>query len=920
MSEVDQKSSWDAFISYSRRDKDFVRCLIEHLQTYNQAPWIDWDDIPPLSEWRQEIRQGILSSSNFLFVLSPDSLASNECAKELECAVDSHKRLVPIVCRSIEGCAVPQALSSINWIFFNDPNNFEQSFQCLIQALNTDLDYIKAHTRLLTRADEWDSQKQDDSFLLRGRNLESVETWLANKSHHKPSLTRLQRDYIANSRIAETQRQKKETRNQRIALGSVASALVIVTMLGLITETRRRDAVAHEITALNSASIASLALGNPLEAMVQALRANIRLQKATWIEEPLRVETLSALGQTAYTIQERNRLEAHERGVESVEFSPNGQLIASGSRDGTLRLWTREGDLTATWPVSDGGRIIDISFSPDGQLLASGGEDTSIQLWNLEGELINTLERHDDNYGVEFSPDGQTIASASLDGKMRLWRVEGMAMVQSIEHPDMVLSVSFNPADASLVSSSMDGTLNILKPDGTTTTIKDEEREVLDVSFSPDGSVIASAGRNGILNLWQPDGTFLQKLTGGTRDFWATDFSADGQLIAATGVEQVIYIWRQDGTLVTTLPGHQATVRHLSFSPNEALLASASDDLSVRLWQWNNPWKNQLFGHTDSVNSVALNAKTQTLVSAGQDGTLKVWSATGELIKDLPTSLPWINAVAISPDGQWMVAGATNSKDSEQGQLHLWAADGEYQSLLGEQGQWISAVAFSPNSQLVAAASNDGLVQIRTLSGELQRSLDHTTLVYAIAFSPDGRMLAAAGVGSVNIWDVETGALTHTYTRSASIRSLSFSPDGKTLALGSSDRTVSLWPLQEPAPYPLEKKHGGEVYAVQFSPDGRQLASAGQDKTIRLWTAAGKEIATIGSHGATIKTLQFTADGSKVITGSEDKTLMIWDLNILDPDRLVSWSCDWLADYLRTNPNVSPEDRQLCQGGDPWMP
>ncbi len=920
MAETASSANLDVFISYSRRDKEFVEALTQHLEACDRTYWIDWRDILPLTEWRQEIRQGILAANNFLFVMSPDSLISDECLKEVECAVAVNKRLVPIVCQDISGCYVPPALAEINWIFFCGEATFDRAFEELRLALDRDLDYVKGHTRLLKLADEWDSQQRDDSFLLRGSNLEAVETWLYEKSNLSPALTQLQRDFVATSRVAETQRQKRAMRNQQMALGATAATLAVVTGLGLLAEVRRREAIRQELSALNYATTASLALNKPFEALLLGVRANRQLQKSRWIQGPLRAEAVSTLAQTATQVQQRNVIEGHSDYVYGVDVSADGQRLASASLDGTVKLWQPDGTPINTLPGPEGGALLDVSFSPDGQTLAAGGEDATVYLWNQAGDLLQRLSGHQGwiTY-VRFSPDGQRLASASLDGTVRLWQPDGKALAVLPGNESMVLSVSFNPVNNTLLSAGLDGRLNFWQADGALIKTTPTNTDIYEARVSPDGTTIAAAGTDGTVMLRSPEGSLLTTFEPvASEGFTSLAISPNGQFIAAAGLDRVIRLWRQDGTLVTTLPGHQAAVQHLAFSPDSTWLASAGEDLTVRLWQWDNPWLEQLRGHTQAINGLAVQPQTQQVVSGSQDGTLKLWSPEGELLQTLDATAAWINDVAVSPDGRWIVAVGQESDTSQVGLVQVWTETGETKGVLARQGQWVNVVAVSPDSQLIAAGSDDGVIQVRGWDGQVQQTVELGTNVLGVEFSPDGQLLAAAGLGTLKIWRRADAELVYSYDGSISINDLGFSPDSQTLVFANSDRTVGLWPLTEPEPRFLDKKHSGEVKAVQFSPDGRQFASAGQDNTIHLWTATGEEIATIGSHDGPITSLQFTPDGSHLVTGSEDNTLIIWDLSILNPDRLVSWSCDWLAGYLQNNPNVAEGDRTLCQGVAPW--
>src|SRR3954468_16499997 len=106
----------DVFISYSRRDEEFVVRVAAALEEQGKDVWRDKDDIAPAIEWREEIRLGIDASHVFTFVLSPDSLASQPCADELARAVETGKTIVPLVRREPDGAPVPDELSRLNYI------------------------------------------------------------------------------------------------------------------------------------------------------------------------------------------------------------------------------------------------------------------------------------------------------------------------------------------------------------------------------------------------------------------------------------------------------------------------------------------------------------------------------------------------------------------------------------------------------------------------------------------------------------------------------------------------------------------------------------------------------------------------------------------------------------------------------------
>jgi hypothetical protein len=236
----------DIFVSYSRRDSDFVQHLHTTLTESRYDTWVDWEDIPPTAAWWKMIEEGIESAHTCVFVISPDSVASKVCTQEIDHAVRHNKRLIPVVRRDVDNGQVHPALRELNWIFFRQQDNFDSAFQDLVNALNTDLDYAQAQARLLVRALEWQKKDRNSSFLLRGSNLEAAEKWLIQaRDEQQPSPTQLQREFITTSRRSASSR-------QRMLIGTLSILLFFAVGMGLfalvqksIAEQRQRQAEAN---------------------------------------------------------------------------------------------------------------------------------------------------------------------------------------------------------------------------------------------------------------------------------------------------------------------------------------------------------------------------------------------------------------------------------------------------------------------------------------------------------------------------------------------------------------------------------------------------------------------------------------------------------------------------------------------------
>jgi hypothetical protein len=120
----------DVFISYTRVDAEFVRGLHADLIQQGLDAWVDWEDIPPSSEWRQEVYRAVQGANAFVAVLSPEFGKSKVCAEELAEALKYGKRIVPIVCRPVRSVEVAPDLAKLNWVYCRAEDDRANAFSC----------------------------------------------------------------------------------------------------------------------------------------------------------------------------------------------------------------------------------------------------------------------------------------------------------------------------------------------------------------------------------------------------------------------------------------------------------------------------------------------------------------------------------------------------------------------------------------------------------------------------------------------------------------------------------------------------------------------------------------------------------------------------------------------------------------------
>ncbi|MGA9567697.1 MAG: TIR domain-containing protein [Candidatus Korobacteraceae bacterium] len=335
----------EVFISYARVDQGFARDLNHALQKLKRDTWIDWRSIPDSAEWRAEIFAAIDAADNFLFIISPDSLRSEMCKLEVAHALAGKKRVTTILYHPVDWNELLPGLREIQWIHYPELG-FDETFRRLIAALDTDLEWVRQHTRLAEKARDWENSKRNESFLLRGMALQDALKWLAQSTVvNEPKVLPLQEEYIRASQkweAGEIERLKEltehETRQKkRFRRFSLVLGVALLLALAAVGVALWQRSVAHAREMI-SASVLSQNADLEISVLIaaQAVAATWPWGHAVLPEAEQRLHDAVLASHVKLTVS------GHSDSVSSVAWSPDGKRLATASEDGTVQVYAMD--------------------------------------------------------------------------------------------------------------------------------------------------------------------------------------------------------------------------------------------------------------------------------------------------------------------------------------------------------------------------------------------------------------------------------------------------------------------------------------------------------------------------------------------------------------------------------------------------
>lgn len=625
----------------------------------------------------------------------------------------------------------------------------------------------------------------------------------------------------------------------------------------------------------------------------------------------------------------------HPDEAKALVISPSGNLMASGARDGCVKVWALPGGRELASFQAHPGEVLALAFGPDDSILFTGGMDREVKAWSwADAKSAGAFVGHTEGVtSLAVSRDGKRLATGCLDRKMRIFDIsQRKLIVEGAGHTLPVNSLDFSPDGAMVATASGDQKMRIF--DASTGTLRITVAHFQGNHYAVrylDARTIALAGS-------RPGGVKLvDASTGAERSMLDCQAdsalgiapTANGRFLATLSSDRVARLWELPaGKVVRSLPMDE-TGRAIALAPDGSRLAVATSQGILRTWELGEEVQGSkvLTGQGPALMSV-VGTSAGTIISGGADGAIRSAGWEDTQAKRLPIENGPIGAMAASVDGSWIAVGGLDrqihllrgpdlkpgpsipghqstivaiamsrdgglmaSADSGKN-VFLWRP-GETRPLATwkESGRTPCAMAFRPDGGQLAIGSADGSVTLREGgTGRLQSAARGAgAAVLALAYSPSGEYLAGGCAdGRALIWETArpqspaTAFTGHSLAAGGAawnpLQALAFRPDGKIIASAGADRVIRLW---DPVTRTEERAlfgHSDWITGLAFSPAGDGLASIGAGGETRLWRLEKTSVESLPQgHVRDVRTIAFSPDGKWLLSGGQDATVRLWD-------------------------------------------
>lgn len=906
------------FVSYSRKDSIQARKLIDAFAKMGYDVWVDWEDIPPATNWLDQIKRGIEEADSFIFFISPDSIASEVCNVEANHAAKYNKRIIPIVLRDVSAKEVNNAIRQLNWTFLREEDDHESGLKRFRDAMELDFEWVARHNRLLGKALDWHHGKEA-SLLLHGGELHRVQKEVKDAKDKEPKLTEMQQMFLDYS-----------IRNERfkfirgLVIAAVVTVLAGLTVFALVQRSR---AIVNEELANMNAELANeqkeIAEDNAVLALKNAREAQEAQLEAETQQKIAEEQRVIAVEQARIALAQKSAARAQ------IYQSQPGELYTSTLL--AISSWTtapsdeaeeilRKNISLLPVPVRQiqrAGAVNALSFNAQGDLFVTSGADGEACVWNaLDGEMLFCRTSPEAVTDAVFSPNGRYLVTGDTSGLVQIIDLESREVTGTFDAVAVINDLDVRRSSDLIAVTRDDGKITLLDMNGERKYDLPAFGSLKVASFSPDGRYIAAGSSAGTVTLWNINDGGTPVSAGRHRgEVLALSFSPDSRYLITGGADGYAVAARTlNGQEVYRLL-HEDRVTDIAFNPDSAWFATVSDDRSIRLWDTTDGGERLRMSQDGFVNEVAVSASGQWLATTGVDRTVRVWNAsTGTEMFRVPLKGTG-NVLGFSGDGNNLVAGDAG------GEINIWDISVmpvpenhlQFSELAGDvqfspAGDWFAAssgpgvwllrperlpaltartlggpnltlngdvtnLVFSPDSNWLGISTVNGQVMAYNFSTRQPKTLFQTGLSHEIAFTPDSTyLISCSDSGIVEMWNLASFRKTAELAEEGSgVTSVAVS--ASYIALGRTDGIEIL--AADGSPVTGIESPGDHTH-LSFSGDGSLLASSNSAGLIEIWKLEGGNFSQIGSiRKDFVSSLAFNPNNLVLAVGSRDNVFLV---------------------------------------------
>ena len=865
----------DVFICYSRRDYSFVQRLYESFDGIGRTCWMDLTSIPFTGKWKDEVLAGIDVADNFLFVMSPNSVHSQECFAELSHAVARNKRIVPILCREVEDRDVPAALAEIQRIPFVPPVSYDHAFDGLVKALEQDLEYVNAHKNLLVQTERW-HKNPDQSRLLVGNELAHAEELIRQGATKFPKPSARQANFVIASREGASKSQRRRVVGLSVALVVSLAATIFAVFQMRVAQAAQKEAEAQTAIAKQQRTIAEEQTNI---ASSQQQEANRQREVAVGKQEE--AEDQREIANEQRTEAERQRNIANDQTILANKREDDAiRQLANNYLGNGLNAVGSEDWLSASHYFAKAAQI-----SRDKEVIARVSRDVarmnqhvSLEYFKVVGRPIASLEANAGWDRLLITTEESVELRDAMNGEIR------KTLVSEAEFPKAIFSNDgrqivawYRKADNKSFAFLAEATTGEI----TFRLSQAQMSSVLGAKFSKDNSLVLTWGMGGA-QLWR---------------------TSDGSLAAPFMKHELSWCDPPEPSQThkdacsRKEPNGERSIRPVVkavFSPNEEYILTVTNDGDARLWLTKagsqvGPGITPTTGASDALFSH--DGKLALLLNDGSRGTIAtLWkipegSQVGDPIKhpggrfgvgfshDSTLLLTWAGdsmarlwktkdaSLAAPPLRHYGIDGPTFSRDDAQ---LLTRSDGAY--------VWNtkSLLELGP-AQLTPNEINAELLRGRLRSG------------FAIAgasLTQDETQILTWGHSGTLLWSNENYDR-DTRLNSENVTGAQLSHNSTYLLTTSDNDVLRLWwpsGAGPASPQMLHPSQGNRIRTLVNNNDNRYILSWSQDGAVRLWrTDLTKPQPAVMSQEEGIEGATLVRNDREVMTWDQSGNIQFWN-------------------------------------------